>query len=179
MQIFHIHLENRQALGVRVGTQLPGTASRRVKQEHARLLAGRYPAQPIMSYIPALSWSNSMRLSTLTGEAQWREKAAKDSDAFVSGKTPAIAEPYRLTSFSGAQAFADAASMTGNAAACALAQKVAEFILPQSPDEVIRFADFRGDSFKLAQLAAGRKDAEYIVFCGVHFMADSADILSA
>ncbi|HLH29630.1 MAG TPA: quinolinate synthase NadA, partial [Terriglobia bacterium] len=46
-------------------------------------------------------------------------------------------------------------------------------------DEVIKFADFRGDSFKLAQWAATRKDAEYIVFCGVHFMAESADILSA
>jgi quinolinate synthase len=45
-------------------------------------------------------------------------------------------------------------------------------------DEVIKFADFRGDSFKLAQWAANRKDAEYIVFCGVHFMAESADILS-
>ena len=46
-------------------------------------------------------------------------------------------------------------------------------------DEVIKFADFRGDSFKLAQWAASRKNAEYIVFCGVHFMAESADILSA
>ena len=46
-------------------------------------------------------------------------------------------------------------------------------------DEVIKFADFRGDSFKLAQWASTRKDAEYIVFCGVHFMAESADILSA
>src|SRR5678816_673529 len=46
-------------------------------------------------------------------------------------------------------------------------------------DEVIKFADFRGDSFKLAQWAANRKEAEYIVFCGVHFMAESADILSA
>jgi quinolinate synthase len=46
-------------------------------------------------------------------------------------------------------------------------------------DEVIKFADVRGDSFKLAQWAANRKDAEYIVFCGVHFMAESADILSA
>src|SRR5262249_41592136 len=45
-------------------------------------------------------------------------------------------------------------------------------------DEVIKFADVRGDSFKLAQWAADRKDAEYIVFCGVHFMAESADILS-
>lgn len=46
-------------------------------------------------------------------------------------------------------------------------------------DEVIKFADLRGDSFKLAEWAATRKDAEYIVFCGVHFMAESADILSA
>jgi len=46
-------------------------------------------------------------------------------------------------------------------------------------DEVIRHADFRGDSFKLAREAAGRPGAEYIVFCGVHFMAESADILSA
>src|SRR5260221_3907722 len=44
-------------------------------------------------------------------------------------------------------------------------------------DEVIRFADFRGDSYKLAQEAA-RTRAEYIVFCGVHFMAESADVLA-
>ena len=44
-------------------------------------------------------------------------------------------------------------------------------------DEVIRFADFRGDSYKLAREAA-RTQAEYIVFCGVHFMAESADVLS-
>ncbi|MCI0440590.1 MAG: quinolinate synthase NadA [Chloroflexi bacterium] len=46
-------------------------------------------------------------------------------------------------------------------------------------DEIIRFADFRGDSFKLSQFAAGQERAEYIVFCGVHFMAETADILSA
>ncbi len=44
-------------------------------------------------------------------------------------------------------------------------------------DEVIRFADFRGDSYKLAQEAAKAK-SRYIIFCGVHFMAESADILS-
>ena len=46
-------------------------------------------------------------------------------------------------------------------------------------DEVIKFADVRGDSFKLAQWASEQKDAEYILLCGVHFMAESADILSA
>src|SRR5476651_2563927 len=44
-------------------------------------------------------------------------------------------------------------------------------------DEVIRFADFRGDSYKLAQQAAKAK-SKYIIFCGVHFMAESADVLS-
>ena len=45
-------------------------------------------------------------------------------------------------------------------------------------DEIIKYADERGDSFKLAQFAASHPEAEYILFCGVHFMAESADILS-
>src|SRR5260221_4816556 len=45
-------------------------------------------------------------------------------------------------------------------------------------DEVIRHADFTGDSFGLSRAAAGCADAEFIVFCGVHFMAESADILT-
>ena len=45
-------------------------------------------------------------------------------------------------------------------------------------DEVIDFADIRGDSFKLAQAAADNSKAEYVLFCGVHFMAESADILT-
>ena len=45
-------------------------------------------------------------------------------------------------------------------------------------DEVIQFADITGDSFRLAQEAAARPEAEWIVFCGVHFMAESADILT-
>src|SRR5688500_18588788 len=46
-------------------------------------------------------------------------------------------------------------------------------------DEVIRFADYIGDSLKLAQFAATRAAADFIIFCGVHFMAESADVLSA
>jgi quinolinate synthase len=46
-------------------------------------------------------------------------------------------------------------------------------------DEVVQFADVTGDSFKLAREAAARPDAPYIVFCGVHFMAESADILTS
>ena len=45
-------------------------------------------------------------------------------------------------------------------------------------DEVMIWADARGDSFGLSRIAAGQTEAEYIVFCGVHFMAESADILT-
>ena len=46
-------------------------------------------------------------------------------------------------------------------------------------DEIIKFADLRGDSFKLSQYAASQRDVEFIVFCGVHFMAETADVLSS
>ena len=46
-------------------------------------------------------------------------------------------------------------------------------------DEVIKFADYTGDSFRLARQIASRPEADYIVFCGVHFMAESADVLCA
>ena len=65
------------------------------------------------------------------------------------------------------------------AAKAALGERV--FVLGHhyQRDEVIQFADVTGDSFKLARDAAARPQAEYIVFCGVHFMAESADILTA
>lgn len=46
-------------------------------------------------------------------------------------------------------------------------------------DEVIQFADASGDSLQLAQISAANKEAEHIVFCGVHFMAETADMLTA
>jgi quinolinate synthase len=65
-----------------------------------------------------------------------------------------------------------------HAARAALGDKV--FVLGHhyQRDEVIEFADVTGDSFKLAKEAAARPEAPYIVFCGVHFMAESADILT-
>src|SRR5688572_22058988 len=45
-------------------------------------------------------------------------------------------------------------------------------------DAVVDFADFTGDSFELSRRAADQKGVEYVVFCGVHFMAESADILT-
>ncbi len=105
----------------------------------ARVLAAKYPAQPIMSYIPALAWSGSLRLSAMTGEAQWREKAMTDMQAFISGQTPAMAEPYRLTSLAGALAFFDAATLNKNGDAGVLAHQMAVFIT-DTPVGTYRFA---------------------------------------
>ena len=59
-----------------------------------------------------------------------------------------------------------------------LGQKVVVLGHHYQRDEVIQFADYTGDSFKLSQYAASQKNVEYIIFCGVHFMAETADILT-
>jgi quinolinate synthase len=65
------------------------------------------------------------------------------------------------------------------AAKAALGQRLVVLGHHYQRDEVIRFADAIGDSLKLAQFAAAQRDAETVVFCGVHFMAESADVLTA
>jgi quinolinate synthase len=64
------------------------------------------------------------------------------------------------------------------AAKAALGERVLILGHHYQRDEVIQFADITGDSFKLAQAAAAQSSAEFIIFCGVHFMAESADILT-
>jgi len=65
------------------------------------------------------------------------------------------------------------------AARAALGQRLVILGHHYQRDEVIKFADYTGDSFKLARQVSKHPAADYIVFCGVHFMAESADVLSA
>jgi unsaturated rhamnogalacturonyl hydrolase len=111
----------------------------RTPLEVARLLAPRYPAQPSMSYIPALAWSGALRLAEKTGDPTLREKPLADMAPFLSGATPAIAEPYLLTSLAGHLALSDLGTMRQNQEASALARKAADFMLPDQPGEVVRF----------------------------------------
>src|SRR5213595_3858373 len=64
------------------------------------------------------------------------------------------------------------------AAKAALGRRVVILGHHYQRDEVIKFADYTGDSFKLARQVVKHPDAEFIIFCGVHFMAESADVLS-
>jgi quinolinate synthase len=92
-----------------------------------------------------------------------------------------LAEPERGTVCPGDLPAASDPSLVARARAAKEALGERLFVLGHhyQRDEVIQFADVTGDSFKLAQEAAARPGAEYVVFCGVHFMAESADILTA
>ena len=74
---------------------------------------------------------------------------------------------------------ADALSARVRAASAALGERAVVLGHHYQREDIIQFADERGDSFALAQYAAGRPESQYIVFCGVHFMAEAAEILSA
>lgn len=144
------------ALAAAVGGQEPRA---REPLEIARTLAGRYPETPSMSYIPALSWSGAMRLSVLTGEERWKEKARQQMRPFVSGDKPALAEPYLLTSIAGHLAFSDAGENE-------MARKAADFIMPAAAGEIVRFArawtdDMFMASALLSRAAARSNDARY------------------
>jgi Glycosyl Hydrolase Family 88 len=134
--------------------------------EIARILAGRYPQELSVRYIPALLWSCALKLTALTAEAKWEGKARREMEPFVSGERPTIAEPYALTSLSGHFAFADLAALRPHQAAAAQATRAADFILPQSADERVRFArDWTDDMFMAtslwARVAAQTGDDKY------------------
>lgn len=121
----------------------------------ARLLAARYPESPIMSYIPGVAWSASLRLARLTGEEKWKEKPRRDLQPFIAGEKPAIAQPYVLTSLAGHLALSDLGDAGGNKDASALAQKGADFILPEKPDDIVRFPrNWTDDMFMASALLA-------------------------
>lgn len=132
----------------------------------ARMLAAKYPASPIMSYIPALSWSGAFRVSQLTGDTQYRDRAVAQMTPYLTGEKPAIAEPFLLTSLAGHQAFFDLAELVGDARADALGRKAADAILGASADEIVKYAtSWTDDMFMatsvLARAAKRTGDARY------------------
>jgi quinolinate synthase len=94
-----------------------------------------------------------------------REDADSERGTSCPGELPAASDPGLVE--------------RARAAKAALGERVFVIGHHYQRDEVIQFADVTGDSFKLARDAAARPDADYVVFCGVHFMAESADILTA
>lgn len=154
------------ALGASPSHHVWAQADTRSPLDVARVLAGRYPESPSMSYIPGLAWAGSFRLASLTGESQWLEKPRREMRPFITGERPAIAERYALTSLAGHLAFADAGVLDGNAEAAALARRAADFILSEHPDTVVRFGpgwtdDMFMASSLLSRVAAQTGDERY------------------
>ncbi len=132
----------------------------------ARAFAARYPESPSMSYIPGLAWAGSYRLAALTGEPRWLDKPRREMRPFLTGERPAIAERYALTSLAGHLALADVAAADSDGAAADLARQAADFILPESPDQVVRFATGWTDDMFMAtsvwaRVAALTRDERY------------------
>ena len=125
----------------------------------ARVLAARYPENPIMSYIPGVAWSASLRLAQLTGEDKWKEKPRRDMQPFIAGDRPALAPPYQLTSLAGHLAFADLGTIDGNQAAAALATKAADFILADNVDDAVKFRRQWTDDMFMASALLSRAAA--------------------
>lgn len=123
----------------------------------ARILAAKYPSNPDLTYISALSWSSSLRLTVLTKEPRWQEKAAKEMGGW-SAATPAIVEPCRLTCLAAGLAFADYAALTSHERSEGLAVQTAARILPQSPTDVIGFSTGWTDDMFMASSVLSRME---------------------
>lgn len=132
----------------------------------ARLMAGRYPAKPSMSYIPALAWIGALRVTAVTGDRTFADRARDQMASFLSGRQPTIAEPYQLTSLAGHQVFAAIAALDGDRASGAQAQKAADFILADAGNDIVRFrTKWTDDMFMatslLAPVAAQTREPKY------------------
>jgi rhamnogalacturonyl hydrolase YesR len=117
----------------------------------------------------------------MTGETQYRTKPIAEMTPFVTGATPALVEPYVLTSLAGLLAFADWAAIDDNKEAGALAQNGADLILPEAPGEIVRFPRrWTDDMFMatsvLARVAARTKEDRYGVAVGRLLTTYAADL---
>jgi quinolinate synthase len=129
-------------------------------------------ATPIISPVGRIDvqCEESQEARILPALIEWREPAARARHA---GADRADDIPREYTRM-------DATELDRRIAAAraALGERLVILGHHYQREEIIKWADARGDSFKLAQFAASRPEADYILFCGVHFMAESADILS-
>ena len=138
----------------------------RTPVEIAKVLADRYPASPAMSYISAVAWSNTLRLATRLGDDTLVEKVRGQMARFLSGETPTVSEPYRLSSLAGLFAFVDFSEPGQSEEAMNLAIAGAEFMFPQSPDAILRSpTGWTDDMFMasslLSRIGARTGDARY------------------
>jgi hypothetical protein len=138
----------------------------RTPVEIARVLAERYPSSPSVSYIPAVTWSNTLRLAARLGDDGLVESVRGQMAPFLSGETATVSEPYRLTNLAGLFAFVDFSGPGRSEEALNIAVSGAEFMFAQSPDAILRSpTGWTDDMFMasslLSRIGALTGDARY------------------
>jgi unsaturated rhamnogalacturonyl hydrolase len=122
----------------------------------AQLLAGRYPAAPSISYIPALAWIKTLELSARTGEAALQAKVLGQIQPWLSGEKPLLGDRIQLTTVAGTMVFAELARADpANAAARRLALEGAEAALKEKDGGVPQYGQgWTDDMFMTAAILA-------------------------
>jgi rhamnogalacturonyl hydrolase YesR len=117
-------------------SELHATLAARVSREPAaiaRVLAQRYPQNPIVSYIPSVAWANTLRLADITKDDSLRQKVLLETRPWLSGERPLFGERIALTAAAGTLIYADLAAR-GEEAARSLAVQGAEAAARMAPN---------------------------------------------
>jgi unsaturated rhamnogalacturonyl hydrolase len=132
----------------------------RTPLEIAKLLAARYPAAPSISYIPALAWINTLKLSTLTGDAALRTKVMAQVQPWLSGEKPLLGDRIQLTTVAGTLVFAEIAKADpANAAARKLALEGADAAIKEKMDGTAQYGQGWTDDMFMASAILARTAA--------------------
>jgi hypothetical protein len=112
---------------------------RRPPLDTARLLAKRYPETPSISYIPSVSWINTLRLGAIDGNASLRRKVVDQTAPWISGEKKMFGDRIQLTSVAGAMVFAELAKTGSGEAAGRLANQAAALASAFKPDGIAQY----------------------------------------
>jgi len=126
----------------------------------AKTLAAKYPGTPSISYIPAVAWTRTLRLGSITGDASWRARVDRETSPWRSGEKPLFGDRIQLTAIAGTMVFADLAA-AGDARAQALADQGAALAMKEKASGVAEYGGgWTDDMFMAASvLARGNSQA--------------------
>jgi len=120
------------------------------------LLAKRYPETPSISYIPSVSWVNTLRLSATSGDVSLRQKVLDQTRPWVSGEKKMFGDRIQLTAVAGAMVFADLSKSDGGEAAGKLASEAAALAAAFKPDGVAQYGQGWTDDMFMASSILSR-----------------------
>jgi hypothetical protein len=152
-------LQRLLGAATRSGSPLRATIGARIRRtplEIARLLAKRYPEVPSISYIPSVSWVNTLRLGTMNGDASLKQKVLGQTAPWMSGEKKLFGDRIQLTAVAGAMVFAELSKMDGGGAAETLAREAAALAAAIKPDGIAQYGQGWTDDMFMASSILSR-----------------------